>query len=78
VSKTQDGPRWARNRALAEYLGVTEMSIWRWQRDPALNFPQPSVINNIGYTDLSAVDAWMRERVIDRTKKADRAKTKVA
>jgi hypothetical protein len=41
--------------------------LWRWQRDPKLNFPQPTVVNKYAYTDLNAVDAWMRARVVDRT-----------
>ncbi len=66
---TERPPRWVRNGALAKYLNVSDMTIWRWQRDPALNFPQPSQINGVSYTDLNLVDAWMRERVVDRTRK---------
>jgi len=44
------------------------MCIWRWQRNPELGFPQPSRINSIDYTDLNLVDAWMKERVVNRTK----------
>ena len=36
------GRRWARNGALARYLGITTMTVWRWQRDADLGFPQPS------------------------------------
>jgi predicted DNA-binding transcriptional regulator AlpA len=61
-------PRWARNAALARYLNVSAMCIWRWQRDPRLSFPQPSRINNIDYTDLNLVDAWMKECAVNRTK----------
>lgn len=60
------GRRFARNKALAEYLDVSAMSVWRWQRDAKLNFPQPTIINGIAYTDLDAVDAWMRARVVSR------------
>jgi predicted DNA-binding transcriptional regulator AlpA len=56
-------PRWARNAALARYLNVSAMCIWRWQRDPKLGFPQPTRINGISYTDREAVDAWMRSRI---------------
>jgi predicted DNA-binding transcriptional regulator AlpA len=58
--------RWVRNVALAEYFGVTTMTIWRWQRDPNLSFPQPSVVNGISFTDIEAVDQWMRQRVAKR------------
>jgi predicted DNA-binding transcriptional regulator AlpA len=57
-------PRWTRNAALARYLGVTTMTIWRHQRNPNLNFPQPVSINGVQFTDLNLVDDWMRTRVI--------------
>lgn len=41
------------------------MCLWRWQRDPAKGFPQPSRINGLDYTDLNKVDEWMRARVVD-------------
>jgi len=63
-SQASEETRWLRNVDLAEYLGVSIMCIWRWQRDPALGFPKPTRINNISYTDREAVDAWMRSRVI--------------
>jgi hypothetical protein len=63
-------PRWTRNAALARYLNVSGMALWRWQRDPELSFPQPSVINGIKYTDLNQIDEWMRQRVVARTVKA--------
>jgi hypothetical protein len=64
-------PRWSRNAALARYLNVSAMCLWRWQRDPRLSFPQPTVINKYSYTDLNQVDQWMRERVVDRTRGRD-------
>jgi hypothetical protein len=71
VSKKKDEddvrPRWARNAALARYLNISAMCLWRWQRDPDLDFPAASRINGISYTDLNLIDAWMRERVVDRT-----------
>ncbi len=48
--------RFVRNKALAEYLGTTVMTIWRWRRDPKLNFPQATEINGVSYTDLDLVD----------------------
>jgi hypothetical protein len=69
----QKPPRWARNAALARYLNISPMSVWRWARDPELKFPQPSVINNISYTNLDEVDAWLRARVVDHTLKSEKA-----
>lgn len=61
--------RFLRNKALAEYLGTTVMTIWRWRRDPKLNFPQATEINGVSYTDLDLVDQWMRLRVVDRAER---------
>jgi hypothetical protein len=66
AQRVEQEPRWVRNAALARYLNVSAMCIWRWQRDPSLNFPQGSRINNIDYTDLNLVDEWMRARVVNR------------
>jgi predicted DNA-binding transcriptional regulator AlpA len=59
--------RYARTAALARYLNTTTMTIWRWQRDPDLNFPQPTRINRGRYHDLDAIDEWMRARVVSRS-----------
>jgi predicted DNA-binding transcriptional regulator AlpA len=61
----QEEARWLRNIQLAEYLNVSAMCIWRWQRDPDMGFPQPTRINDISYTDMDQVDAWMKARVVD-------------
>jgi hypothetical protein len=58
--------RWLRNRRLAAHLCVSEMTIWRWKRDPKLNTPPPSLINGIEYNDRDAWDAWMRAHAVSR------------
>jgi len=58
--------RWLRNTALAEYLGTTNMTIYRWRRNPAVNFPAATVISGIEYTDLQEVERWMKARVVNR------------
>ena len=74
-SKKEQGalsaPRWTRNSALARYLNVSRMCLWRWQRDPRLNFPQPTVINKYSYTDLNQVDSWMRSRIVNVARHSD-------
>ena len=67
--KSGDQRRWARNKTLAEHLGTTTMTIWRWRRKPELDFPKPSVINGVEYNDLDEVDAWMKKKVVDRAEK---------
>jgi predicted DNA-binding transcriptional regulator AlpA len=72
----QEEAKWLRNSQLAEYLNVSAMCIWRWQRDPEMDFPKPSVINGLPYTDVSAIDAWMRNRVVDLADAGRKAKAK--
>jgi predicted DNA-binding transcriptional regulator AlpA len=63
VSETK--AKWLRNRDVAKLLNVTDVTIWRWQRDPRLNFPQPSVIKGIPYTSLEKLEAWITSQVVD-------------
>lgn len=57
------GGRWARNAALARYLNISAMCLWRWKRDPKLNFPPAAVINGIEHNNLDLIDAWMNSRI---------------
>jgi hypothetical protein len=61
-------PRWSRNSALARYLNISGMCLWRSQRDPEIGFPQPSTIKGVRYTDLNRIDEWMRSRVVNFAK----------
>jgi len=58
--------KWLRNRELARYLGISDMCLWRWKRDPTLNFPSSSVVNDIEYTSVDRIDEWMRQRIVKR------------
>jgi len=42
--------------------GVSEMSIWRWQNDPELSFPQPVYIGRRRYWREADVIAWLDAR----------------
>lgn len=42
----------------ARYGGVSNMTLWRWQRDESLGFPQPLVINGRRLWRLDALEAW--------------------
>jgi predicted DNA-binding transcriptional regulator AlpA len=66
MPRVRDPSKWKRNLELANYLGVTKMTLWRWQHTEWLSFPQPSVINGIAYTNIDEVDAWMKARVVKR------------
>ena len=39
VGRRSNG-RWARNRELARYLGISVMTLWRWKRDRSLGSRQ--------------------------------------
>lgn len=58
---------WLRNGGLAKYLGISKMTLWRWQHQSELNFPQPSMINGIAYTRIDEVEAWMKAHIARRT-----------
>jgi hypothetical protein len=47
--------------AVWRQLHVTSMTLFRWDRDPRLNFPKPIKINGRKYRSRSALDAWIRE-----------------
>ena len=56
--------RWLRNAPLSRYLGISPVTLWRWKKDEALQFPDPSVVNRVQYNNVEAVDKWMRERAV--------------
>lgn len=58
MSKTES--EWLGGTQTAVYLGVTAMTIWRWQRDPKLAFPAATIIHSRKYWSRSDIDAWMR------------------
>jgi hypothetical protein len=41
---------------------VNPRTIVRWDADPDLKFPPPTVINNRKYRDVAALDAWDKWR----------------
>ncbi len=55
-------------RLVRERYSVSNMTLWRWERDPRLNFPKPLMINGRLYQDESALDAWDQERATQRDK----------
>ena len=45
---------------LRERFRVSDMTLYRWSHDPALNFPQPMRINNRRYWSLASIVEWER------------------
>lgn len=41
---------------------VTDMTIWRWLKNPDLHFPAPTVINRRRYWRESDLTAWERKQ----------------
>jgi len=39
--------------------GISDMSLWRWLNDPALNFPKPLYIQRRRYWREAEVMAWL-------------------
>lgn len=60
---------WLGGAQLAALLGVTTMTIWRWERDSKLNFPQPTVIHTRKYWSRDDINAWMRRMATSKAKK---------
>ncbi len=39
--------------------GISLQTLWRYQKDPDLNFPKPILIHSIRYWRSGDIDAWM-------------------
>ena len=68
MSKTIEA-EWLGGAQLAALLGVTTMTIWRWERDSKLNFPQPTVIRDRKYWSRDDINAWMRRMATSKANK---------
>ena len=42
---------------------VSTMCVWRWMRDPRVQFPAPTKINSRNYWRLGDLRRWHAERV---------------
>jgi predicted DNA-binding transcriptional regulator AlpA len=49
-------------RRLRQRYGVTEMTLWRWERDPLLEFPRPLIIKGKKFYDQAELEAWEAQR----------------
>ena len=43
--------------------GICDVTLYRWQNDPRMNFPKPMVINRRKFFREDEIAAWERERV---------------
>lgn len=42
---------------------VTDMCLWRWQRDPRVQFPQPIKMNRRNYWRFGDLLEWQKDQV---------------
>jgi len=50
-------------RQVCALFGVCDRTIARWERDPDLGFPRPTVINGRKYFNEDALTEWSRAQV---------------
>ena len=56
--------RFLTSAATKAFVGdVSDMCIWRWLRDPRVQFPEPVKINNRNYWRLGDLRRWQAERM---------------
>jgi predicted DNA-binding transcriptional regulator AlpA len=49
-------------RQVRDRYNVSDMTLWRWLRNPKLNFPQPTIINRRRYWAEEELQQWERSR----------------
>lgn len=52
------------NQVRDRFGGISDMSLWRWLKDPKLNFPQPTYINKRRFFDEASIAAWEAEQAV--------------
>src|SRR4051812_17119499 len=53
------GSKISRVAALAKSLGISTMTLYRWELDPRLDFPAPVRSHRRKFWSRTTVDAWM-------------------
>ena len=56
-------------KALAELLGISPMTLYRWEQDERLGFPKPSRVYDRKFWRRSEIFAWMAKRKVSPKKK---------
>jgi predicted DNA-binding transcriptional regulator AlpA len=47
-------------RAVWERYGVSDMTLWRWLRDPSMAFPQPTYFGRLRFWRIGDLERWER------------------
>lgn len=50
------------NQVRERFGGISDMSLWRWLRDPKLGFPQPMIVNRRRLFSEEEISRWEAER----------------
>lgn len=59
--------RWSPASAVRiRYGGISDMTLWRWTRDPELDFPKPAYIGRYRYWDDDELDAFDEAKLAAR------------
>jgi predicted DNA-binding transcriptional regulator AlpA len=61
-----DGNRYLPAMAVCARWSITDMTLYRWLRDPAKNLPRPYYFGRLRYFKLSEIEAW--ERSVPRSR----------
>lgn len=52
-------------RKVRERVGqISDMTLYRWGRNEALNFPQPTIIQRRRYWSEEDIDTWLKTRAL--------------
>jgi predicted DNA-binding transcriptional regulator AlpA len=60
---------WLGGAQLRRMLGITGMTLWRWEKDPELNFPRPTIIRERKYWSRAAINEWMRNAAVSKARR---------
>lgn len=64
ITDTKPAPQFVRAKGVAELLGVTPLTVWRWARNP--DFPRPRRLSaRCTVFDAREVEAWRDARAVE-------------
>ncbi|MBX5148464.1 helix-turn-helix transcriptional regulator [Rhizobium lentis] len=66
MKQEQISPQYLTGKQVANRYQITAISLYRWERDERLGFPQPMVINRRKLFKVDDLVAWERERAKER------------
>ncbi|WP_112663486.1 helix-turn-helix transcriptional regulator [Microvirga flavescens] len=50
------------SKKVRDRYSISEMTLWRWERDPKVAFPRPMIVNRRKLYRLTDIEAWERQR----------------